>query len=551
MTPFIRLRFCQASWRPICGIMILLVAIVLNGCSRRKPEAESAHAQPSADRGPRTTELAQQQEPAHQKSSVEDEPWLMPEAGDEPPAEFAEAAPEIEPPSFELPEMPSAESAPPMKPFAGPAEMFPDTAEVDPSHKPLPFGARRGNEGYATIQVFYATDRQPDAVPLSAFEVTGTESASSPACQDARYCWSCLESSVRSAGASKPVRCRRPAGGGLAAMAFGLLLTGQTNIEKHGVTYTGDRGRLTRGVCEVTVPDTHQRGVVERPSLLRFEIRENQQRHIVLTSAVELPEQEFDRRLADTVAASPERDLLVFIHGYNVDFQSAVRRTAQIAVDLPFEGVPVCYSWPSQGSLMGYPIDENNAQWTVSHLKQFLLELAEESGADSINVVAHSMGNRALAAAIQQISWQIEPDAELPFDRLVLAAPDVDADHFRRDLAPAMLKVANQVTLYASSDDQALIASKGVHGYPRARRKRRQHRRCRGDRHHRRQRYRSEFAGPQLLRRQRVDLARSVRGDPIAAAGPAATSPGAQAGRHVGLLAIGRRQRRVAIADLS
>lgn len=469
----IRLPLSAVPRRPLCGVVILIAVLALNGCSRRKPEAESARAQPPADSGPRTTELAHEQaptheqEPAHKESSADDEPWLMPGAGDEPPAEFAEAAPEIEPPSFELPELPSAESAPPMKPFAGPVEMFPRTVEVDPSPKPLPFGARRGNEGYATIQVFYATDRQPDAVPLSAFEITGHKRlfAGVSGCAILLVLFGVF-SSFR--GRIQTGALSAAGGGGLAAIAFGLLLAGQTNIEKHGVTYTGDRGRLTRGVCEVTVPDTHQRGVVERPSLLRFEIRENQQRHIVLTSAVELPEQEFDRRLAETVAASPERDLLVFIHGYNVDFQSAVRRTAQIAVDLPFEGVPVCYSWPSQGSLIGYPIDENNAQWTVSHLKQFLLELAERSGADSINVVAHSMGNRALAAAIQQISWQIEPAAEMPFDRLVLAAPDVDADHFRRDLAPAMLKVANQVTLYASSDDQALIASKGVHGYPRA-----------------------------------------------------------------------------------
>ena len=44
----------------------------------------------------------------------------------------------------------------------------------------------------------------------------------------------------------------------------------------------------------------------------------------------------------------------------------------------------------------------------------------------------------------------------------------MDADRFRRDLAPALLNVSQQVTLYASSSDQALIASKKVHGYPRA-----------------------------------------------------------------------------------
>ena len=62
---------------------------------------------------------------------------------------------------------------------------------------------------------------------------------------------------------------------------------------------------------------------------------------------------------------------------------------------------------PSQGSLLGYSVDETNAEWTIAHLKEFLLELSKESGATSINVVAHSMGNRPMAAAMQQISWEL------------------------------------------------------------------------------------------------------------------------------------------------
>jgi esterase/lipase superfamily enzyme len=252
------------------------------------------------------------------------------------------------------------------------------------------------------------------------------------------------------------------------ALAAACVFAGQANIEKHGVTYIGDRGSLARGICEVTVPDTHQKGTVERPSLLRFEIHEDQREHIVLISATELSAIDFKSRLSESVSNSPDRDVLVFIHGYNVDFESAVQRTAQIAVDLPFEGVPICYSWPSQGTLLGYSIDETNADWTDTHLKEFLLELAHESGASSINVIAHSMGNRPMTAAMQQIRWDWDRELDVPFDRIVLAAPDVDADRFRRDLAPALLDVAKQVTLYASSDDQALVASKQVHGYPRA-----------------------------------------------------------------------------------
>ncbi|MEZ6088877.1 MAG: alpha/beta hydrolase [Pirellulaceae bacterium] len=342
------------------------------------------------------------------------------------------------------------------------------SAPRDATMSSLPAGARHEAEAdFATVEVFYATDRKGSDVPLSAYRVSGQQTIMTTLLGVSvmlgfigLYYLSTRRGTM---GAASMIAACLTAF--LAAACVGL---GQANIEKHGVTYTAERGALVRGVCEVTVPDSHQRGAVESPSLLRFELREDQSKHIVLTSAVELAPSDFQQRLAERVAGSPQGDLLVFIHGYNVDFESAVRRTAQIAVDLPFEGVPVCYSWPSQGTLMGYTIDENNSEWTIYHLKDFLLELIQESGARSINVVAHSMGNRAMTAAMQQIRWELEPEAPPAFDRVVLAAPDVDADRFRRDLAPILLQVAEQVTLYASSDDQALIASKQVHGYPRA-----------------------------------------------------------------------------------
>ena len=36
-----------------------------------------------------------------------------------------------------------------------------------------------------------------------------------------------------------------------------------------------------------------------------------------------------------------------------------MRRTAQIAYDLKFEGAPIVYSWPSQEGLLSYTVDEN------------------------------------------------------------------------------------------------------------------------------------------------------------------------------------------------
>jgi len=136
-------------------------------------------------------------------------------------------------------------------------------------------------------------------------------------------------------------------------------------------------------------------------------------------------------------------------------------------VDLKFDGAPILYSWPSQGELVEYTIDETNVAWTQPHFKAFLLAVARQSGATSIHLIAHSMGNRALTSALEDLADEMRDSTHL-FRQVVLAAPDIDADTFRQEIAPAIVKTADRVTLYASSLDEALALSKRVHGYPRA-----------------------------------------------------------------------------------
>jgi esterase/lipase superfamily enzyme len=260
--------------------------------------------------------------------------------------------------------------------------------------------------------------------------------------------------------------------GGIVASVLGVsamtrMVKSRYALENEIVQYGDGRGALEMGLCRVSIPFNHTVGEVESPSILRLEFREDPERHVSILEAREYEPERFFHRLRDTVAASSRRELLVFIHGYNVSFDSAVRRTAQIAYDLKFPGAAVCYSWPSHGGLLLYSADENNVEWTVPHLKEFLGQLREKSGADAINLVGHSMGTRALSNALREFAREMQQDNKL-FNQVVLAAPDIDAEVFRRDLAPAMTKVAQRVTLYASSNDQALMASRTIHAYPRA-----------------------------------------------------------------------------------
>ena len=91
------------------------------------------------------------------------------------------------------------------------------------------------------------------------------------------------------------------------------------------------------------------------------------------------------------------------MHGYNVTFADAARRTAQIAYDLGFDGAPVFYSWPSRAGFAAYEVDRENAEWSQVDLKNFLGQFAERSQADNIFLIAHSMGSRVLTGALEDL----------------------------------------------------------------------------------------------------------------------------------------------------
>jgi esterase/lipase superfamily enzyme len=216
----------------------------------------------------------------------------------------------------------------------------------------------------------------------------------------------------------------------------------------YGSEHTVD-GKLTLGTCEVSIPRDHRLGELERPSIWSLEFGEDPDRHVVLLEITPRDESVFWEKMAYRVSSSSRREILVFVHGYKTTFADAARRTAQIAYDLNFDGAPICYSWPSYGELGDYAKDENNVQWTVPHLKNFLRDLANRVPKSTIHVIAHSMGNRAVSHALQLLAAEaiVEP---CNMQHVILTAPDIDADTFR-ELAEAislrMLRKTAQSTL--------------------------------------------------------------------------------------------------------
>jgi esterase/lipase superfamily enzyme len=231
--------------------------------------------------------------------------------------------------------------------------------------------------------------------------------------------------------------------------------------------YGGDRGTLVYGRVEVSIPDSHEKGKLEKPSLFRLQFREDPEKHIILAALTELDTAAWKAEVAKGLAACSARDLLLFIHGYNVGFERAAQRAAQFAYDLEFQGACVLYSWPSEGATLKYTVDEDNAQWTVDHFEEVLTMVMTELGAARVHAVAHSMGSRVLAEGLRRVDVSAFPAGSASLREVIFAAPDINADTFRNFIRKFQTR-AGRFTLYASNGDLALQSSQKLHKYPRA-----------------------------------------------------------------------------------
>lgn len=221
------------------------------------------------------------------------------------------------------------------------------------------------------------------------------------------------------------------------------------------------------GTCIVTVPDTHRQGEIERPErILFYEFSADPAQHILLNQVNSLAKEEFYRLLNEYMATPGEA--FVFIHGFNNTFEDAALRTAQIAYDLGFAGVPIMYSWPSRGHEWDYPPDEQSMIASRRFIKEFLIEISALTNARTIHLIAHSLGNDGLAWALVDMAEELS-DAQLDkINQIILAAPDIDAGVFKNEIVPKITQIGEQITLYASSADKPLLASKIIHDFPRA-----------------------------------------------------------------------------------
>ena len=226
---------------------------------------------------------------------------------------------------------------------------------------------------------------------------------------------------------------------------------------------------LSMGIARVSIPEDHKMGEFEHPPWWQFHFGWDPRKHIQLLSIQRLESDVFVAQARTNLQRAGRNEVLIFIHGFDVDFSEAARRTAQLAYDLRFEGLALLYSWPSKGRMSEkwYVSDADKIIWTRPRLKQFLELVMSEFGVESVHVIAHSMGNRALTDVLTDIELDELPENAAKLRQIVFTAPDINARTFL-DLVDRFHGKAERYTLYASSEDLALKYSKKINKSARA-----------------------------------------------------------------------------------
>jgi esterase/lipase superfamily enzyme len=173
------------------------------------------------------------------------------------------------------------------------------------------------------------------------------------------------------------------------------------------------------------------------------------------------------------------RNLLVFIHGFDNTFENAITRAAFNTQWFAASGIPaanttvVAFSWPSLGKLIQLPFlgaayrrDQTSAGQSGVHIQGFFANLEPiiariRGQGNRVFLLAHSMGNWALQAAVESWFAHGNGDANL-FDEALLAAGDEIYNTF--DFLPfgrlsALDRLTRRISTYSSEGDTVLQLS--------------------------------------------------------------------------------------------
>ncbi|SDW78821.1 alpha/beta hydrolase [Litoreibacter albidus] len=213
------------------------------------------------------------------------------------------------------------------------------------------------------------------------------------------------------------------------------------------------RSRVSQyGLIDVSIPPSHEAGQIEFPN------REpDPQKHFLVAATDAYRDAgEMRANLNKALAAQKpkNRDVVIFVHGFNNRFSDGIYRIAQMSHDLGLPGVVASYSWPSAGNPLNYAYDRDSALFARDGLRR-LIEEVTKSNADKVILVAHSLGSMVTMETLRELSVSGKTGVLNQIDGVVLMAPDLDLDLFKTQ-ADAIGDLPEPFIIFSSKKDRAL-----------------------------------------------------------------------------------------------
>lgn len=176
-----------------------------------------------------------------------------------------------------------------------------------------------------------------------------------------------------------------------------------------------------------------------------------------------LEQEAFVDQLRKLVQESPLRSLLVVVHGFRERFPSALRKTAFVGHILDLNSPVMLFDWPGdQGSsLSGYRRARKVAKESADELAKTLELVVRDVQPEKIWLIANSMGGEVVVKAFSQLYQNLDlADGEVAFEDVILTAPDISQEEFNDRFKHEIAALTNNLTVYVSSNDRALVMSR-------------------------------------------------------------------------------------------
>ncbi|MEP4147637.1 MAG: alpha/beta fold hydrolase [Halioglobus sp.] len=173
--------------------------------------------------------------------------------------------------------------------------------------------------------------------------------------------------------------------------------------------------------------------------------------------------EDFVSELSDQASASKHGAVYILLHGYREAHESALRKTAFVGHVLDVDAPIVVFDWPGDqgGSPRGYRRAHRIASESAAELADTIEMIVNEVRPKKIWLLANSMGGQVVVDAFGRLYENADfADNDTEIDHVVLTAPDVDHEQFNALFKKQLAALAQQLTVYVSSNDRALLVSR-------------------------------------------------------------------------------------------